>query len=89
MPRWASRLTLEVTEVRVERVQDITDEDARAEGTEPWRGAATDVCTGEKVGILDHIRGFREAWDTAYPGSWDRNDWVWVVRFRPLPQETP
>ena len=74
MPRWASRITLEITDVRVERLQDITEEDARAEGTtSPLR----------YVGALRHK--YKHLWDKlnakrGYP--WESNPWVWVVSFK-------
>jgi hypothetical protein len=71
MPRWASRITLEITGVRVERVQEISEVDSIAEGTYPG-GFATRRAKPF----------FRNAWNEAYPGSWDRNDWVWVLEFR-------
>lgn len=77
MPRRAARLFLEVTGVRVERIQSISEADIRAEGfslraTELY----PDVNTRSKL-----LRGLTETWDKAYPGSWARNDWVWVYDF--------
>lgn len=75
MPRWASRITLEVTSVGVERLQAITEEDARAEGVEALRSGRELEAT--------HRRGFATAWDSIYgAGSWASSPWVWVVRFR-------
>lgn len=73
MPRWASRITLEITAVRVERLNDISEEDARAEG------APTELCIiGEK-----HYMGFRTLWKSIYgEESWSANPWVWVIEFR-------
>jgi len=77
MPRWASRILLEVTDVRVERVQDISEADAVAEGAE--RMHEDDL--GQTW--LTHRRGFRSMWErTNGPGSWDANPWVWVLGFR-------
>jgi hypothetical protein len=74
MPRWASRITLEVTGVCVERLQEITDADAEAEGVEPLTGY------GEA-----HLAGFVDLWEEIHgPGAWERNDWVWVISFRRL-----
>lgn len=89
MPRWASRLTLEVTGIRVERAQDISFADCRAEGCDPnWQGLAPHPdcnCDGKHVGEKWH---FRELWDdTNGKGAWDRNDWCWVVEFKRLERE--
>jgi len=81
MPRWASRITLEVTGVRVERLQDISEEDAQAEGAEPK------LCTGYPYHNppSTHTNGFCQLWESINgPGSWDANPWVWVVEFRRL-----
>ena len=79
MPRWASRITLEITNIRVERLQDISEEDAQAEGViEDYR---PDV---DPMGLASNYRvAFRELWDSINgPGSWSANPWVWVVEFR-------
>ncbi|MES2355582.1 MAG: hypothetical protein V4568_14530 [Pseudomonadota bacterium] len=83
MPRWASRITLEVTGVRVERVQDISEENSMAEGTGRW--AAETVGHGEKY--ICHRHAFHTLWDSinAERGfGWDLNPWVWVVEFKRL-----
>lgn len=74
MPRWASRILLEVTNVRVERVQEISDADIVAEGVTP-------VTTSPAI---THYRPeFWSLWNSVYGSdAWDRNDWVWVVEFR-------
>ncbi|MDE2104927.1 MAG: hypothetical protein KGL39_47255 [Patescibacteria group bacterium] len=75
MPRWASRITLEVTGVRVERLQDISDIDAMAEG-------ATQI--GDCEGAF--VAGFKRIWESINsPSSWAANPWVWVIEFRRLP----
>jgi len=72
MPRWASRILLEITAVRVERLQDITNEQAIAEGI----GEPLD----ERYAVQDE---FRPLWDSINgAGSWDVNPWVWVVEFK-------
>ena len=74
MPRWASRLTLRITSVRVERVRDITEEDARAEG---FKDVVGKYARGDEARIW-----FAELWDiiNAKRGfGWDANPWVWVV----------
>ena len=78
MPRWASRITLEVEQVRVQRVQEISEDDALAEGI--------DQCNSS-VGWIVRER-FQRLWDTingTHPGrSWSDNPWVWCVSFRRL-----
>lgn len=70
LPRWASRLTLLVNSVRVERLHDISERDAKAEGTTVYDGG---VCYRDGYSALwDRING---------PGSWAANPWVWVVGF--------
>lgn len=74
MPRWASRILLEISAVRVERLQDISEEDAIAEGC---------------INSL-HLQGGRFAkenfehlwWTINGDGSWEANPWVWVVEFK-------
>jgi len=78
MPRWASRITLEITGVRVERLQDISPEDALAEGV-----AASDsdyeIC--KKDGRVPVI-AFAKLWQSINgPSSWCANPWVWVIEF--------
>jgi hypothetical protein len=77
LPRWASRLTLEVTSVRVERVQSISEEDARAEGVDSL--AATGLAFAPR-------EVFRDLWDSINgerPGcAWEANPWCWVVSFK-------
>ncbi len=75
MPRWASRITLEVTGVRVERLKNISETDAIAEGA-PWA-----ACGAPQEG--SHQVGFAHLWESINgPGSWDTNPWVWVIEFR-------
>lgn len=77
MPRWASRITLEVMGVRVERVQDITLEDMIAEGVTPIQ---------EDCYFFDsYAIPFCKLWDSinAKRGySWEQNPWIWVVEFK-------
>lgn len=83
MPRWASRITLAVTKVSVERVQDITKENIKAEGSKvtPW-------CCGEDGEFVGFQADFALLWDSinAKRGfSWGSNPWVWVVSFKRIP----
>lgn len=82
MPRWASRITLEITGVRVERLQDISEADAQAEG---WT-MRPEVSTDPQVHKEAARDWFMDLWESINgPGSWDANPWVWVVEFRRLP----
>ena len=75
MPRWASRITLEITGVRVERLASITDEDAGKEGY-----PADPTPFG---GRMDKWLWFRQLWDGIYPEqSFKHNPWVWVIEFK-------
>lgn len=82
MPRWASRITLEVTGVRVERLQDISQADAMAEGAPPSHQSIDRV--SRELGYADFSRSwYAQLWDRINgPGSWDANPWVWVVAFK-------
>lgn len=79
MPRWVSRITLEVVSVRVERLQDISEADAQAEGVnaddfEYFHNAeGTETARESYQCLWEQINGL---------GSWDANPWVWVVEFR-------
>jgi hypothetical protein len=79
MPRWASRILLEVVGVHVERLQDISERDAEAEGAQPNDGYAGPASDRQK-GWRD---AYRKLWLTINgPESWATNPWVWVVDFR-------
>lgn len=75
MPRWASRILLEITDVRVERLRDLSEEDAKSEGITPPAGG---VLTG-----WGHRINFRDLWMDIYgTDSWEANPWVWVIEFK-------
>ena len=77
MPRWASRLTLEITNVKVERLNDISEEDSEAEGV--YHGHLDDL--GQR--FKTYKRGFQTLWESMNgPGSWEMNPWVWAVGFK-------
>lgn len=83
MPRWVSRINLEITDSRVERVQDLSWDDAIAEGV----SLAGDLFPRMNVGSKSQA-AFRRLWDSingkrGYP--WKDNPWVWVVEFKVLP----
>lgn len=78
MPRWASRILLEIVSVRVERLQDISEVDAL------YEGAVRDDSAGPFGG---YVSGYRALWESINgPGSWAANPWVWVVEFRQIEQ---
>lgn len=75
MPRWASRILLEITDVRVDRLASVSDEDAGKEGypadPSPFGGP------------MDKWLWFRQLWDGIYPEqSFKHNPWVWVIEFK-------
>ena len=81
MPRWASRKDLEITKVRVERLQDKSEEDARAEGChgETQQGTADFPTEGVKSASEDYA----DLWESINgEKSWDLNPWVWVIDFK-------
>lgn len=83
VPRWASRITLELTGVKVERLQDISVQDVRAEGVEVrefWLFGA-DAKGRQEIASL----AFKPLWDsinTIRCYGWDANPWVWVLQFK-------
>ncbi|EAU5131733.1 hypothetical protein IFX79_004089 [Salmonella enterica] len=75
MPRWASRITLEITDVRVERLRGLSEEDAKSEGIIPSAGG---VLPGWEYRI-----NFRDLWMDIYgTDNWEANPWVWVIEFK-------
>lgn len=84
MPRWASRLTLLVTDVRVQRLHEISEADTIAEGVSIQQfGWHSSVPTD---GAHEHIGSYAALWEHLHgPGSWDANPWVAAITFRVLP----
>ena len=83
MPRWASRILLEITDVRVERLNAISQEDAQAEGMEltGWRPTYSDPDSGGEV--WTPYDNFAQLWESIYgEESWKANPWVWVIEFK-------
>ena len=86
MPRWASRITLRITDVRVERLQDISEDDAVAEGVAleryvPVSDSAGTHSSGEAE-PTDPVEEYRNLWNHINaPGAWDANPWVWALSF--------
>lgn len=89
MPRWASRITLEITDVRVQRLQEITEEDARAEGVERYQnGMYRDYCGSGDMPVQFARTSFSTLWDSIHgPDAWEQNPWVWAYTFRRLEGE--
>ncbi|EAC0780278.1 hypothetical protein DUQ83_22620 [Salmonella enterica subsp. enterica] len=82
MPRWASRLLLEITDVRVERVQDISQIDAIAEGGPPDHPSFSKI--SREMGFSDWPRSwFAQTWWGIYGReAWNTNPWVWVIEYK-------
>lgn len=93
MPREAARIFLRITDIRVERLQDITEEDAMAEGAEPMNhrcggfgyyeaGGEIMDCACQSWDQGEYGMGFKWLWQSINgPESWTANPWVWVVSF--------
>lgn len=86
MPKDASRITLEITNIRVERLQDISQEDAKAEGVEPFDIDYDNYSNAHKIdfGKNPTFRGgYIKIWeDINGERSWDKNPFVWVIEFK-------
>ena len=87
MPRIASRITLEITDIRVEQLQDISEEDALAEGVNIYAPYVGVDCEGNVIesDIISWMPSdyYRELWESINgKGSWDLNPWVWVIQFK-------
>jgi hypothetical protein len=82
MPRWASRFTLEITSVRVERLETISHRDALAEGVRVWERWEAERAGSVEVNSHDPRDAYAELWESINGvGSWALNPWVWVVEF--------
>lgn len=89
LPRWASRLTLEITDVRVQRLQEISEEDAKAEGVAPLEHIGAnqpilDTARGRTQATHPHVLAYAVAWDTLNDARapWKSNPWVWAIAFK-------
>lgn len=80
MPKDLARIWLEITGVRLERIQDISEADALAEGARFELASIDSVRIGATASFLS---GFRNIWEST-GGDWDANPWVWVVDFKVL-----
>lgn len=94
MPKEAARIWLKVTDVRVERLQEITEKQACMEGTDPWdevcyenNGWHPTFSDPDSGGDPNMIDGFHKLWNSTIKKSdidrfgWDANPWVWVIEF--------
>lgn len=88
MPRWAARLFTDVLDVRIERLQDISEEDARAEGIAAVDGALDEaliahIAKASGYAVDDARATFAALWASTYGAeSWAANPWVWVTEFK-------
>ena len=94
MYRWASRVNLEITNIRVERVQDISEEDAEVEGVEYLHPDIKYPYKDYLLRTLDGCSTARESFYTLWDSinkkrgfGWDQNPWVWVVEFKKIDKE--
>ena len=78
LPMFAARIWLEVTSVRVERIQEITPDDCIAEGAWPVEQRELGLGRGHEA-----VSAFRELWEST-GGDWDANPWVWAIDFKVL-----
>jgi hypothetical protein len=85
MPHWASRILLEIVSVRAERLQDISEDDAKAEGAWPDPsivGKVAEHFNCDNLAVYPSL-AYRMLWESINgAGSWDANPWVWVVEFK-------
>lgn len=81
MPRWASRILLEIVSVRVEQLKDISESDARAEGVIIEECHMNGYCAGEF--LPPAVRAFRDLWQSLNgAGNWEANPFVWAIEFK-------
>lgn len=83
MPRWASRITLEIISIRIERLNDCSNADARAEGV--WQGPSGAWFTGPHglIAYPDPVAAYAALWrEINGDASWEANPFVWVVEFK-------
>lgn len=87
MPRDASRITLEITGLRLERLHDISEEDAAAEG---WPGPDPTLSGVEEIRRAYPIGWYAGLWNSINGvGAYDRNPWVWVISFKRISRQEP
>jgi hypothetical protein len=92
MPRWASRITLEIADVRVQRLQDMSEDDARAEGVDGphfgrWNGTDGAIVPAADEPPRPWAHSFAVAWQEVHgDGAWFANPWVWALTFKRVEQ---
>lgn len=88
LPRYFARTYLKVTDIQVERLQDISEEDAIGEGVQGEFDTWQDYGQKDEIGsfVMESAReSFRTLWEKINgPGSWEANSWVWVVKFKKI-----
>lgn len=89
MPKWLSRIQLEITNIRIERLNDISEEDAIAEGIErgnKWlNGSRNYYNDNDHHGWQRPVDSYRSLWESINgKGSWAANPWVWIVEFKKI-----
>lgn len=86
MPRWASRILLEIVSVRVERLNDISEADAVAEGLTSTADDAAWHVEHEQHRAVNPVDSYASLWESINgAGSWDANPWVWCIEFKRVP----
>lgn len=89
MPRWASRILLEITNVRVERLNDISEGDAIAEGIERYNDDGIVYYGPYGKGDCRPERAFSDLWKSIYGDeSWEKNPWVWCISFKRVQEQS-
>jgi len=91
MPRWASRIQLEITNIRLERINQISEDDAKAEGMRfhhlynEWGGVEKHPASTNSLPqwrwYESPSKAFQHLWNSIYK-NWDTNPWVWVIEFK-------
>lgn len=85
MMRWMSRIQLRIVDIRVERLNDMSEGDAWSEGIESWLEDENNhpICNGKKTKFNNTKQAFKALWDSinGKKSPWDSNPWVWVIEF--------
>lgn len=87
LPKWAARIMLEITDVRVQRIQEISEEDAEAEGCDNRRPLQDDEPASKFIGTRHHLSAVRLRFEALWEsiegaGSWEKNGFVWALTFK-------